>query len=470
MKVCFVETANATPHLETSLELAKKHLLAGDVVDYYFLGNAVSYSDCIVYSRLKQIFRVFPEVRGAAMLTCSNFYFHKPRDRSLMKSINIPEFLDLNDLLEYNYDKYRAGLSAFSSLVSATGEPRPSLVENRQLLKQILTSGISIYDFCIEMFQEQNPDQVYLFNGRFSNNRAVLDAANSCDIRYRVHERGANKDKYYVKPFTPHNIREIQLDMIQEWDQRPINASNIASEYFMQRRNGIPIEWPSFIEQQCNDHLSVDLTDANKVVSCFSSSDDEFVAVGDFYKWDRWPDQISAVCSLMEIVSRHKNYKLIIRLHPRLAQKNPAELKNWLSLPLPCNCFMILPDDPTDSYALIERSCVTVTAGSTVGIESVFWKTPSICLGPSLYSHLNAVYLPADNHELESLILSESLVANPESSLPYGFYMATHGVDFEYYKAESLFEGKFMGLNLHSYGVYGFLRKLKAKVFRRSLS
>jgi len=111
-----------------------------------------------------------------------------------------------------------------------------------------------------------------------------------------------------------------------------------------------------------------------------------------------------------------------------------------------------------DTYALLKEASVVVTCGSTVGIESVFWGIPSICIGPSLYSKLGAVYLPQNHDELKEMILSKDLIAQPESTIPYGYYFSSFGTDFKYYKPHSLFSGEFMGINLQE---EHFVRKIR---------
>lgn len=37
----------------------------------------------------------------------------------------------------------------------------------------------------------------------------------------------------------------------------------------------------------------------------------------------------------------------------------------------------------------------------------------------------------------------------PERALPYGYYLSVFGIDFKYYQAEGLSDGRFMGVNLN---------------------
>lgn len=465
MKVLFFETTNATPHLETSFELAKGHLDQGDEVSYYFLGHSVPYAEFV--RRKKPLMgRCLPE-RKAAKLTGKGLNYIEPDFLNLeYRSIANKIFRTEGDLRSFKYKNYNAGLSALSSLISRTRSCKPDIIAYRGLINQILSSGISIYEYVLREIDNKNPDLIYLFNGRFAVNRAILDAAIEKRIPFKIHERGANKSRYTSNPWMPHDFARVKEAMLGHWDRCSDSLkAQIAQNFFLDRRQGQVQGWKSFLAHQEKNHLPALPTD-KRVLAYFSSSDDEYAAVGDIVKWDRWPDQMTAVKELIELVAKHPELYLVIRLHPHKVEKHPLDLEEWLSIDFPRNATLIRPEDPVDTYSLIERADVVVTSGSTTGIESVFWRTPSICLGPSLYSHLDAVYLPVDKNELERMIVDNSLQADPLRILPYGYYMATFGEEFVYYKPETLFSGRFMGVNLQSFGLCKYLR-VPVRVFRK---
>jgi len=461
MNIVFIETTNATPHLETSFELVLKHLKNGDHVHYYFVGHAVEYNEFIVTSLL-DIF--LPENKAASLVEHPNFKFYNVKFIQDSAYYNIPYFQTVENLKDYTFGNFKAGMSAYSSLISAVRCSSPSVILNQDFIKILIRSGIKIYKFSRTVFSQQSVDLAYLFNGRFAINRAILDAALEQNIEVRIHERGANSSRYIAWSFQPHDITKFSQNIVNAWQGETISDKvELAKQYFFERRNKEPKDWYSYTKNQVVGFLPV--KKRARTIAYFSQSDDEYISVGDLVKWDKWPNQITAVQDLVDIVSRESgSLFLIIRLHPHLIRKDPRELDPWLSLSLPANCLLLLPDDPTDTYALIEMADVVVTCSSTVGIESVFWGTPSICLGPSLYSNLDAVYLPNDKKELEDVLIEESLEVFPERSLPYGFYMATFGELFLHYIPDSLFSGSFLGVNLQRFGLFGYFKKLRSMV------
>jgi hypothetical protein len=459
MKVVFFETTNASPHLETSFELATKHLVNNDDVFYYFLGQSLDYSEFVFRSNPFLVPSCLPERKGSAILKSDRFHFFSLEKEIMIRDLALPVFPELESLRSYRYKNYNAGLSALSSLISHTGHSRPCLKKHQKLLQKILLSGISTYEYCVKVIHREKPDLVYLFNGRFANNRAILDAAIELNVDFRVHERGAEKTRYTANNFLPHDFEKVKESIANTWVRRGENGFDVAKEFFTHGRAGIDWGWTSYVQQQQRDYINIENPGSKRLIAYFSSSDDEYAAVGDMVKWDSWPDQLSAVKSLIDIVHRQPSLELVIRIHPHLAKKHPDDLKDWLDLDLPQNAKLVLPSDPTDSYKLIDEADVVVTAGSTVGIEAVFWGTPSICLGPSLYSQLNAVHLPRDDGELADMLLKQDLTVVPENALPYGYYIATFGESFSYYEPETLFRGRFMGVDLQRSGLCGFARR-----------
>ena len=467
-KIFIFETTNATPHLETSLEISKNHLDHGDVVFYQFLGHALDYSEYLLKDRVLFCSRWLPEVRGASLLKHERFNFTNLSSDIMIRGLKLPEFPDLESLARYKYENYNAGLSALSSLVTNSKSFRPCLRENRRLLEEILLSGISTYEYCRKVIRTENPDRIYLFNGRFANNRAILDAALQSGVDVRIHERGAHKYHYSVNHFMPHDFAKIRELMTKAWPAAPEDRFAVAKNFFSNLRGRVEVGWTSFTANQKHSFSRNECTSGpeKRLVAYFSSTDDEYVAVGDIVKWDRWPDQLSAVRSLIEVVRKDPNLELVIRLHPHLSKKHPYDLECWREMELPVNAQILDPLDPTDSYSLLEQADVVVTSGSTIGIEAVYWGKPSVCLGPSLYSQLEAVYLPADERELAETLSRHDLLAVPDKALPYGYYMATNGIPFMYYKADTLFGGRFMGVNLQRVGLLGRIRQVTS-VLRR---
>lgn len=449
-RICIVETWNVSPHLETSLEIALSHLQQGDDVYYYFLGQKLKFVELLVKecNNLK-IIKKSPEKLGLSLIKNKKLFVNFGRCLKQIKLNKLPEFTTMDELKKFEYEGFKAGLSCASSLHSFLKTSEIHVQNYKDLIKRILESGVSVFNFCRKEFKNKKPDIIYLFNGRFCNTRAIFDASKNLCKKTLIHERGSNKNKYEVYDFFPHDMAKIQDKILASWEtSNSKNKSIVGTQFFLNQRNKKESYWETFLKYQKSGYLPFQKNTKKRLISFFSSSDDEYAAVGDLANWGSWIDQKNAVQELIKVIANDLSINLIIRLHPHLAEKDKNDLLWWLNLKLPKNVSLILPSDPTDTYSLIEQSDVVLSVGSSVGIESVFWGTPSICLGPSLYAKLDAVYYPSNLNELKILLNNEKLSCNPLKALPFGYYFGTFGKNFKFYKAKTLFSGKFLGIDL----------------------
>jgi hypothetical protein len=475
--ILIIDFWQTSPHLETSFELAKKHLSSGDKVHFWFCGHDVPYKELIRFKRSSNFTRLcLPENKAASKLYSENFFFHSRVDMKPFEvSIN-EKFNSIEELREYKYKGAESGLSALSSLLFLTKNSNPDLLRNYTLINKMLSSSATVYEFAIHTLITIKPDLVYIFNGRFVNYRSVMNACQQIGSQFMIHERGSNPEKYYLRPYMPHDAGSIQQNIEEIWNKVPDKSqANVkASDFFIKNRNAISTSWLSFTTGQKKNYLP-DLDRNKKIITYFSSSDDEFAAVGDIFEWKYWKNQKDALTSLIRICAKHNDLQLVVRVHPHIMQKSEEDKAYWNSLQIFPGQILIPTDSQIDTYALIERSDIVVTSGSTIGIEAVYWGTPSVCLGPSYYSKLNAVYLPESNLELEKLLTTQLPAPERERALPYGYYFATFGEPFIYYKAKNLFVGEFMGVNLfergrlcsfieHLYAVYANIKNLLLKI------
>jgi hypothetical protein len=361
------------------------------------------------------------------------------------------KFLDISSLIAYQYKNFALGRSVASTLMHHLEDPRPNIELNLSLINGMLESGIAVYEFAKQFLIQNQFDLIYVFNGRFIGPAAVQAAGKELGIPILYHERGSSKDKYYLEKFVPHDRERIGQKIKEVWKQAIHENMELAiaeaNSFFINNRSGKEYSWVSFIKNQQKNSLPV-FNSERRIVSYFSSSDDEYEALRDLYRWEYWENQIDAVKHLINACQQMQNIDLYIRIHPNMSNKSAQELKRWTDLS-GVSVFVISPESEIDTYALIEASDVVTTAGSTVGIEAVYWGKPAIVLGPSTYDDLEAVYKPKNDQELINLLSIKNLAVRPESALPYGYYFKTFGHSFNFYEPFDLFNGRFMGEELH---------------------
>ncbi len=450
-KILILEFWNCNPHLETALEIAKRHVDVEDSVSFYFCGHDTLYKEGIAVAPDDcGLFRNLPEVIGAKLINSEKLNFY-PRVNLPFVKFPIPErFMSLKELMDLKYETFEVGQAVCSSLVSNFRNSQPDLDENHETIQNMILSAIQVYEFTKIIIEKHNPDTVYLFNGRFCNHRAAMRAALDLGKEVLIHERGASRFHYDVQPFMPHDVLKWQANIRAAWSKVSADPESFdtGARFFTERRDGLEQSWMSFTDHQKKDLLPR-IEKNKKIVTYFSSSDDEFVSVGDMFRFTTWENQYQAVSDLINICTKDQNIQLFVRLHPHLRDKSREDQQRWLALGDIFGVTVVSFDSEIDTYALIERSDIVVTAGSTVGIEAVYWGRPSITLGPSYYSELNVTHYPSSAAELEAMIYSNTLSVERDLTIPYGYYMKTFGEPYKYYVPETLFSGKFLGVDLH---------------------
>jgi hypothetical protein len=450
MNIAFISPhATVAPHFETELELAQQHLDNGDEVitvsctgqlancDFNVDRSQTHCDDCI--GRRKMGWELVSPQRSAQQ-TRQLVSLTPPRDQLKL------DFKDVAELIDYRIDDFEIGYASLSSLVSVVRDPEPDLEKNRELLNRFLTSAWQSYQNTLQFLSATQIDRVYTFNGRFAAMRGVLRACEAAGVDCFLHERGCNKDHYEVfENHLPHDIDAIHHAIERRWNAAdPQTREGIGRQWFLDRVNRVETAWKSFTTGQEAGRLPADFRSASKNIAIFCSSDDEFVAIGDKWKNSLYPNQVTAIARIASsMLEREPDTKLYLRVHPNLTDVDNQRKRDMLKLNFP-NLNIIAPEAQCDTYHLLKSCDLTVSFGSSVGIEAVYWDRPSILLGPCLYQNLPGP-VRSTSHEQTIELLSSDLPASSDKSgaLRYGHWFQTRGFPHQHYAADNLFEGKF---------------------------
>lgn len=451
-KVAFIDFHNVSPHIETSFELAKRHLDLGDEVHFHFLGHDVPYLEHYHLGRFESLLfrRWMPEQLAARLIKHPRLNFVGRAVLPIASHrFTLPDSMEA--LKGFEYRGADVGMGVASSLISRTKNSHFDPSKNSKVVADALAGSMAVYDYAHALLSEVKPDKVYIFNGRLCHPRAALRAAQHLGIPVGIHDRGADTTKFFEEEFSPHDRKRVQELASRTWAgvQKDPGAIEKAKAWYQERRDGRPRDWYSFTSRQVRSLLP-DLAPGKRVVTYFSSSDDEFAAIGESYSWVGWDDQLHAAKGLIDVALSIEDVQLVIRLHPHLTRKHPDDLRRWLSLGgLSPSLTILAPESPVDTYALLDASDVVVTGGSTVGIEAVHWGRPSVLMGPSEYDAFGAVHIAQSREAVEKLLRTSKLSVEPASALPYGYHRATFGKSFQYFQANGLTTGRLLGKDIH---------------------
>ncbi len=450
MRIAFLSPyATVAPHFETELELAQQHLDAGDEVITFFCSGQLANCDFNIQRSQTRCHECLGRRKMGWELVTPH-----PSPRQMQQLVQLTptvdelelDFEDVASLIAYRIDDFEIGYASLSSLVSIVRDPEPDLIENRTLLNRFLTSAWQSYHNTLQFLEANQVDRVYTFNGRFAAMRGVLRACQRMGVNCFLHERGCNKAHYEVfQNHLPHDIEAIHHAIERLWNAAdPRTREAIGQQWFVDRVNRVETAWKSFTTAQEHGRLPANFDPAIKNIAIFCSSDDEFVAIGDKWQNAMYPNQVTAIAQIASSMLEHQpKTRLYLRVHPNLTDVDNQRKRDMLNLRFP-NLTIIAPDAACDTYQLL-RSCVTtVSFGSSVGIEAVYWDRPSVLLGPCLYQNLPGPVRSTSHQQTVELLSSNMTVSDDKSgALRYGHWFQTRGYPHKYYTAETLFEGKF---------------------------
>lgn len=471
MKVAIISPlATVAPHFETELEIAQRHIDAGDQVEMLACNgglpccdfnetHATSRCDSCIGRRQAGLKLLDRRVGLLPILTG-------------MRPEAIPPDIDssIEALKSYRIEEFDIGYAVLSSLVSISRDPQPDLAAHRDLIHKLAQSALATYRRTQEYCRKHRPDRVYVFNGRFAATRAVLRACQSVGVDCWIHERGCDVRHYQIfKNRLPHDIDYMQQRMRQAWEDAAGNAErdSTAASWFTDRVDRVERNWHSFVKNQSRGRLPKDWDPTARNITIFTSSEDEFVSIGQSWQNTLYANQVEAIQRIIaDLAARDEGIHLYVRVHPNLRKVRNEYLRSMLALTGP-RVRMIPPGDAVDSYALLRQSEKVVTFGSSVGIEAVYWGRPSILLGPCFYRGFPGVHQATTHAQAIEWMAADLPPATDKSgALMYGYWFQSHGEPFKYFEATGLFEGRFRGQVVFGQRRKAALMRLAAKVKR----
>lgn len=461
MKYLIYSIYSATPHFETELEIAQNLLDEGHEV--YFLKCNSELLTC----------KINPNHDLIKCLLCQskiNKGFQSiniPKKNILelpkynKNNYNIPKYSNIDELKNIEYKNSDVGLAVASSLITSLRDNQFDIKEYESIINDSIATAMMVHDGCEEILKMVKPDEVVIFNGRFLEIKALMRICEREKINYYTHERGGTNSLYsYRKNTTPHAleslVREIEIDWARE-DELKFEKGEL---FFTQRRNGVIQSWVSFIEDQRKDVLPSNF-DKNKInIGIFNSSMDEYESIPDFTNLI-YKDDNDAIEKLCESFKDDSQYHFYLRNHPNLKGLDNYQTKSIEAIGCKFKNITIIPaEDVVDTYALIDAVDKVVTFNSTIGVESLYWGTPSILLGRAVYEKIEGIIVPNDHTDAVNILKQNLAKPTKEGAIKYGYWCLNFGYPYKYFVAESLYTGKFKGKHVKGNLILRLLNRL----------
>ncbi len=456
------------------------------------IAQIVGYGSVAKSLMLEQLQRTIEDNPTANIyyLTCSNSYnlcYYNPDStphkcylckKGVENSLNLIEgrfkHLKINDItnssdlkqaihfsqntnkIDYNlkFENFEVGRAVISSYISKTRDRDLDEISSHSFSFDFLKNSIHFYLGFKRFCAENEIDLIYNFNGRVLYNSAVMALAKSSGISIiNVDIPRIGPAIEHFKNVLPHSIIKKQDHFNEAWTNSKyseIEKEKIASGYFKKRRLGTKVNTTSFTSGQNKNSLPEGVDFKKRTVVLYTSSDDEFAALGDEFTNPHFKNQNDGIFYIAELFNKKfLNQNLIIRIHPNFSgviyeyAKRLNELKGKYK-----NVFLIEPESKIDSYALLDVADKVITFGSSITTEATYWEKPVIMLGNSFFSGMEIAYEPKKIKELDNLLENDLPPMPKLGSLKFGYYLIKGGMPAKYYTRDN--EGKtyFKGQNI----------------------
>ena len=353
------------------------------------------------------------------------------------------KFFSKGNIKKLYYKKFDIGASIYSSYIGLSRDHELDGYLSQNSLNNLLKTSKTIYDFFEKYLNKNKVKKIILYNGRHNQYRPLLRVAQKRKIETEIMEySGDGKNENGVRSFfnnLPTDINYLYKLIIENWKNS--KKKNNCDYYFRYKRQGkIVHDKKSYIYKQNPLELPKNWKKEDINIVFFTSSQDEYAALGGEYDNTIYKDQTDAIIKISNFVKKYKkkNKKIVlwVRCHPNLENVFWKYNKsiNFLHEPEK-NINIIEPNSTISSYMLMRECNKVITYNSLTGIEAVYWKKPSIVLGRRVYEKLDCVYTPKNHIHNTQLILKEQL--KPKKligSLKFASFWVEGGYKIKYLK------------------------------------
>lgn len=390
------------------------------------------------------------------------------------------EYQTAKELRSLKYDGIDIGLATMSTYISLTRNLNPKITEESKKYFDALIHEQILMNEALKLIRDDFDFNLVIFqNARGAQVKAFYNFCKNYRINFWCTEEFA-RERNYVNNFfnsTAHDIGAYTKKYQECWEFAPETKDErekIGRMFYENRRNArFAGDKNIYVKKQVNGLLPKDWNSSKENIVIFNSSEDEYAAVSKEYDDEAFfESQLVGIRTIIEKYRDDRSKHFTLRIHPNL--KNiPYKYHNDLfKLDYP-NLTVIPGSDPVSSYSLMDAADKIIVFGSTMGIESVYWGKPVICLAGAFYRDLNVVYKPQTMAELWHLIEDKELPClYNEKILWFGYFYMSNNHERTKYVDIDIKKIKFLGKTLSCYKyqkVLGsnFLYALLMKVMTR---
>ena len=281
-------------------------------------------------------------------------------------------------------------------------------------------SSIEIYEQFTSLIHKETIDFVYIWNGRRPVSGAVVCyTALSTSTNFITHIVGSRlgdifvNNGPYIHHLKSHHSYINDLEKTYSKDSNSFFSCQVFDngvKYFeaqrLPSRHTSTGQW-NFADQFTREYKH---TSSKPILAIFMSTLWEKMGLDDYDPFF-YEDELSGLAKILDEDILLSYFTIVIRLHPYSFNVGPHEkslLERMISkFKNKEGIEFILPSSSISSYSLLRKSDIVLSFGSTIGIEAVYSKKPSILLGPALYQCLGCNVIPSSHDDLIHILVDK---------------------------------------------------------------
>jgi len=289
--------------------------------------------------------------------------------------------LSRDELLSARYGDWDVAAWVRGSLHShfRTSSLDPADPKVEDAVRGYLYSGLVACFALDRLLEDQQPDVLFLFNGRQSSTRVARELAGRRGIRTVCHERGPRRETLALAVDTDSVSLEPVRRYWEEWGDVPLTEPELEAivAHLHEREHGRGLGWKAFTtapQPLAEVRAALGLSPERPTWVLYTSSDDEVVSEASYR--GAFARQIEWVERSVAFARAHPEIDLVIRVHPNTGSRrstgaNRRQLGELARLRagLPANVRMVDATDDVSSYTLMEIATVGLVYHSTAGLE-----------------------------------------------------------------------------------------------------
>jgi len=284
--------------------------------------------------------------------------------------------------------------------------------------KSLQSYSISLSQNLENYAQENKINKLVTYNGRVVPSAVIKEFCKKRNIFFDTFEYGDDPSSYfYFLNHTTHDLLQGRIDV-----------NNLVKKQYSSYEKKIAKDFYESKLKKQKDKKQFPIPKAynsqkfKSLISIFTSSDDELSALGRDWESSFTKDMLQ---SIKRIVSNCQKNFFVLRVHPNQYGQGELLIDLYKSIEkYHSNLLIIYPKDNINSYDLISKSDAVITFGSTITMEAVYMRKPTVLLGKQKFDETDSIYVPRTLEEASELINSNDLKEKTiNGAIAYSLYV-----------------------------------------------